>query len=227
MDPNSAGGCSRDVNSWRLRVRTEVHERVLIRENLCSSVASSRCRIINHRAHGVHRVRGTSAELLRLLCASVREISSDDPAGVLVHRRHIRDNAGSPQWVLSTGHASECGSLEAEASAGMPYDPDYHESTLTREEVEQLQGPVLLEFGASWCGICSGFAPRFESLLDRYPAVQHIKIEDGRGKPLGRSFRVKLWPTLVFLRNGRVLKQISRPDDEEVRAGLDAITTSE
>jgi thioredoxin 1 len=59
--------------------------------------------------------------------------------------------------------------------------------------------------------------------LERFPEVRHIKVEDGKGKPLGRSFRVKLWPTLVFLRDGRVVKQVARPDLDEVRAGLEAI----
>jgi thioredoxin 1 len=62
------------------------------------------------------------------------------------------------------------------------------------------------------------------ALLRRHPDVRHIKIEDGRGKPLGRSFRVKLWPTLVFLRDGRVVKQVARPSAAEAAEGLQAIT---
>ncbi|MCA1715096.1 MAG: thioredoxin family protein, partial [Gammaproteobacteria bacterium] len=38
------------------------------------------------------------------------------------------------------------------------------------------------------------------------------------GRPLGRSFRVKLWPTLVFLRDGVELARVVRP------ASVDAIT---
>jgi thioredoxin len=61
------------------------------------------------------------------------------------------------------------------------------------------------------------------ALLEQHPEVQHIKVEDGRGKPLGRSFRVKLWPTLVFLRDGQVRHIAVRPRGDEVREGLEAI----
>lgn len=62
------------------------------------------------------------------------------------------------------------------------------------------------------------------ALLQQYPDVRHIWVEDGKGKPLGRSFRVKLWPTLVFLRDGQVRQQSVRPEAAEVRQGLEAIS---
>jgi thioredoxin 1 len=62
------------------------------------------------------------------------------------------------------------------------------------------------------------------ALLRQYPDVKHITVEDGKGRPLGRSFGVKLWPTLVFLRDGRVIRQASRPEAAEVREGLEEIS---
>jgi thioredoxin 1 len=109
----------------------------------------------------------------------------------------------------------------------MPFDPLYREHLLTRQELAGIEGPVLLEFGANWCGICQSFAPRLKQLLQEYPEVQHIKVEDGKGKPLGRSFRVTLWPTLVFLRNGQVVHQVARPTSQQARDGLTAITANE
>jgi thioredoxin 1 len=93
----------------------------------------------------------------------------------------------------------------------------------TREEIDRTVGPVVLEFGATWCGHCQALAPRLAEMLDASPEVRHIKVEDGPGRRLGRSFRVKLWPTLVFLRDGRVLQQLVRPRPDEVRSGLEAI----
>jgi thioredoxin 1 len=101
-----------------------------------------------------------------------------------------------------------------------------HGSDLTRDQVDALPGPVVLEFGASWCGYCQDLRSRLGAALARFPGVRHIRVEDGPGQPLGRSFRVKLWPTLVFLRDGRAVQTAVRPEDEEVEAGLQAITAT-
>ncbi len=93
----------------------------------------------------------------------------------------------------------------------------------TRDEIDRMKGPVLLEFGASWCPHCQAMAPKLAGLLTNYPEVRHIKVEDGPGRPLGRSFRVKLWPNLVFLRDGQVKVQLARPDVAEVREALESI----
>jgi thioredoxin 1 len=81
----------------------------------------------------------------------------------------------------------------------------------TRTEVDELPGLTVLEFGASWCPICKGARPLIDSALAAHPDARHLWIEDGPGKPLGRSFRIKLWPTLVFLREGREVARVVRP----------------
>lgn len=83
----------------------------------------------------------------------------------------------------------------------------------TRGEIDALAGPLVVEFGAPWCGHCRAAQPLIAAALVAHPRVRHLKVEDGPGRRLGRSFAVKLWPTLVFLRAGREVARLVRPAD--------------
>jgi thioredoxin 1 len=87
----------------------------------------------------------------------------------------------------------------------------YAESEPRRAEVDALAGATLLEFGSPWCGYCRRAQPLIAEALASHPEVRHLKIADASGKRLGRSFGVKLWPTLVFLKNGAELARLVRP----------------
>ncbi len=82
-----------------------------------------------------------------------------------------------------------------------------------RAEIDLLAGLAVVEFGTPWCGYCMAAQTPIAQAMEACPNVQHIKVEDGKGQPLGRSFRVKLWPTLVFLRDGREVARLVRPAD--------------
>jgi len=88
---------------------------------------------------------------------------------------------------------------------------EFAQTEPARAEVEAIAGPAVLEFGTPWCGYCRAAQPLIQRALAEHPGVKHLKIEDGSGRPLGRSFRVKLWPTLVFLRDGQEVARVVRP----------------
>jgi thioredoxin 1 len=84
----------------------------------------------------------------------------------------------------------------------------------TRAHIDSLPGPLLLEFGSPDCGHCRAAQPLVDEALRAHPnALPHLRVIDGPGQPLGRSFGVKLWPTLVFLRDGQEVARLVRPRD--------------
>ncbi len=102
---------------------------------------------------------------------------------------------------------------------------DQPTSELSREEINQYTGTVMLEFGAEWCGYCKAAQVIISSELALYPNIRHIKIEDGKGRRLGRTFAVKLWPTLIFMKDGIELKRLERKfNSEDISTALITIS---
>jgi thioredoxin 1 len=110
----------------------------------------------------------------------------------------------------------------------MSFEKDEMRAEPARAEIDALEGPTLLEFGSPSCGHCRAIQPLLASALADHPHVRHIKIADAAGRPLGRSFKVKLWPTLVFLSNGRETARLVRTGDASaIRGALAQIDIAE
>ncbi|MFT3877083.1 MAG: thioredoxin family protein [Propioniciclava sp.] len=91
----------------------------------------------------------------------------------------------------------------------------YREEQPDRADIDTMPGATLLVFGTNWCGYCRAAHRPLETALAEYPQMRVVKVEDGPGRCLGRSFRVKLWPTLVFLRDGVEVTRLVRPHKAE------------
>ncbi|PXX91640.1 thiol reductase thioredoxin [Marinobacter vulgaris] len=97
----------------------------------------------------------------------------------------------------------------------MSFDNHYTPESISPEELAHTQGPLLIEFGTNWCGFCQSAQRHIEAAMERHSGVEHVKVEDGKGRRLGRTLGVKLWPTLIFFRDGHEITRLIRPDNRE------------
>ncbi len=105
------------------------------------------------------------------------------------------------------------------------FEVNYSEETFTLEQIAELSGDTLLEFGAPWCSHCQAATPAIKGALSEHSLLRHIRICDGKGKRLGRLFKVKLWPTLILLHEGKEVDRLVRPlEAEEVHQLLSKIS---
>ena len=101
-----------------------------------------------------------------------------------------------------------------------PYLPE----TITREQADVLPGVTVLQFGTDWCGYCRAAEKVIDPVLDTADGPRRVLVEDGKGRALGRSYRVKLWPTLVFLSDGAEVARVVRPwRGSDVEEALSAV----
>ncbi len=108
----------------------------------------------------------------------------------------------------------------------MAAESNYGHTDLSRDEADAWPGVAVVEFGTNWCGHCQAAQPAVREAMGEFPDIRHVKVEDGPGRPLGRSYRVKLWPTLVFLKDGAEQARLVRPSEaDEIRAELARITS--
>ena len=76
-----------------------------------------------------------------------------------------------------------------------------------RQEVLNSDKPVLLDFWAPWCGPCRMVVPMVEAIADERPDIKVGKVNIDEEFELAREFGVMSIPTLVVMKDGKVIRQ--------------------
>lgn len=89
------------------------------------------------------------------------------------------------------------------------------------KQVLQAKGVVVLDFWASWCGPCQMQAPAFEAAAKEHPEALFGKVNVDEESELAEQFQVMSIPTLVYLKDGKVLKRtVGYQEQAEISANI-------
>ena len=75
------------------------------------------------------------------------------------------------------------------------------------QEVLNSDRPVLMDFWAPWCGPCRMVVPLVEEIAEERSDIKVVKINVDEEQELAMQFGVMSIPTLVVMKNGKVVNQ--------------------
>jgi thiol-disulfide isomerase/thioredoxin len=99
---------------------------------------------------------------------------------------------------------------------------------LTQDNLQEIvaQNPyVIVQYGASWCGVCRIVKPKFISLSEEHKNVVFI-YADAENFPLSRELaNIENLPTFAGFAHGKLVKQAMGSKEEAIKEIINEITS--
>lgn len=77
------------------------------------------------------------------------------------------------------------------------------------QEVLNSDKPVLMDFWAPWCAPCRMVVPLVEEIAKERSDIKVVKINVDEEQDLAMQFGVMSIPTLVVMKNGKIVNQVT------------------
>ena len=76
-------------------------------------------------------------------------------------------------------------------------------------EVKQSETPVLVDFGAEWCGPCRALAPIVEELAQEFDGKLKVGTVDiDVSREVASTYGIMSVPTIIFFKGGEVVDKV-------------------
>lgn len=92
------------------------------------------------------------------------------------------------------------------------------------KEIIKENSKVIVQFGASWCGMCRVIKPKFSKASKEYSDIKFYYV-DAEKFPESRGLaKIENLPTFASFENGLLVKQKTSSNESAIKEVLDAIT---
>jgi thioredoxin 1 len=90
------------------------------------------------------------------------------------------------------------------------------------DQVARADGPILVDFWATWCGPCKVIAPRLEEIAGELAGQARVaKVNVDENGDLANRFGIRSIPTLIVFKDGKVVDQmVGAAPKEQIRRML-------
>jgi thioredoxin 1 len=76
-----------------------------------------------------------------------------------------------------------------------------------KQTVLESDVPVLVDFGADWCGACRAMSPILDEFERSNPSVKVVRVNVDKNRDLARQLKIRAIPTLMVFKNGNMTAQ--------------------
>lgn len=88
-------------------------------------------------------------------------------------------------------------------------------------EVLKFNGPVLVDFFATWCGPCQVLGPIIDELAEEMKGsnVKIGKVDVDKSSNMAQKYDIMSVPTLILFKNGEMKEMMNGLQNKEVLKG--------